>query len=160
MELKDTADCRVRERRRVQSEPERNRSAKAAVQGECSCSRELSRVGQECCSLLFSCPHSCTETLAIIDPVLDPLCYLLLSPGLSFSVSLAFLLLVLSFSLTHPGGIPLSSDTGPPSVSISFFFHLFLPCRRWPSSSWSGPLSLICGVVHWNTSICITLDRA
>lgn len=119
-------------RAKESTEWERNRSAKAAVQGECSCSRELSRVGQECCSLLFSCPHSCTETLAIIDPVLDPLCYLLLSPGLSFPVSLAFLLLVLSFSLTHPGGIPLSSDTGP-----TLRFHLFLL----PSLSSLSPLA-------------------
>lgn len=104
LKLKDTADSRVWQRRRMQGEPERNRSAEVVVQGERSCSRELSRVGQECCSLLFSCPPSCTETLAIIDSALDPLRYLLFPPEL--------LLLVARF---------------PPSPFLSFSLYLSLP---------------------------------
>ena len=86
----------------------------------------MSRVGQECCSLLFSCPHLCAETLTIIDSASDPLCYLLHSNYPSLSCSCSFSSLPLSFSLAHPDGIPLSSNTGPPSVSISFFSVVWL----------------------------------
>lgn len=123
---------------------------------ERSCSGELSRVGQECCSLLFPCPHSCAPKLRpswtpTLDPLtalsrslvcrgLFPLCLSRVLPTFSLAISLR------CFSFAHPDGrIPFSSPNAAGSrspVSISplpdtLASAALLACLN--------PLPLICG---------------